>query len=53
MEKSVQSQGWMEAAKKVYENGGNVFAGHLQEKYPHLYEQGIRGRALPCWETVS
>ena len=53
MEKSVQSQGWIEAVKKVYENGGNVFAGHLQEKYPHLYEQGIRGRALPCWEAVS
>src|SRR6187549_3739915 len=40
MEKSVQSQGWIEAVKKVHENGGNVFAGHLQEKYPHLYEQG-------------
>ena len=27
--------------KNVYEKEGNVFAGRLQDKYPHLYEQGI------------
>jgi hypothetical protein len=32
---------WIAAAKRVYENDGKVFAGHLQDKYPHLYEQGI------------
>jgi hypothetical protein len=32
---------WIAAVKKVYENDGNVFAGHLQENYAHLYEQGI------------
>ena len=32
---------WIAAMKKVYANDGKVFAGHLQEKYPHLYEQGI------------
>ena len=32
---------WIAAVKRVYEKDGNVFAGHLQDKYPHLYEQGI------------
>jgi hypothetical protein len=32
---------WITAVKKVYEKDGNVFAGHLQDKYKHLYEQGI------------
>jgi hypothetical protein len=27
--------------KRVSEKDGNVFAGHLQDRYPHLYEQGI------------
>jgi hypothetical protein len=27
--------------KKVYEKDGKVFAGHLQDNYAHLYEQGI------------
>jgi hypothetical protein len=31
---------WIAAVKKVYKRDGKVFAGHLQEKYPHLYEQG-------------
>jgi hypothetical protein len=32
---------WIAALKKVYESDGNVFAGHLQDKYGHLYEQGV------------
>jgi len=32
---------WIAAVKKVYKRDGKVFAGHLQDKYPHLYEQGI------------
>jgi hypothetical protein len=32
---------WIAAVKKVYENDGKVFAGYLQDKYRHLYEQGI------------
>jgi hypothetical protein len=32
---------WIAAVKKVYEKDGNVFAGHLQDNYGHLYEQGI------------
>jgi hypothetical protein len=32
---------WIAALKKVYEKDGNVFAGYLQDKYPHLYEQGV------------
>jgi hypothetical protein len=32
---------WVGAMKKVYEKDGKVFAGHLQDKYRHLYEQGI------------
>jgi hypothetical protein len=32
---------WIAAMKKVYKKDGKVFAGHLQDKYKHLYEQGI------------
>jgi hypothetical protein len=32
---------WIAAVRKVYEKDGQVFAGHLQDKYAHLYEQGI------------
>jgi hypothetical protein len=32
---------WVAAVKNVYEKEGKVFAGRLQDKYPHLYEQGI------------
>jgi hypothetical protein len=32
---------WVAAVKKVYEKDGNVFAGHLQDNYAHLYEQGV------------
>jgi hypothetical protein len=32
---------WVAALKKVYKKDGNVFAGYLQGKYPHLYNQGI------------
>jgi hypothetical protein len=32
---------WIAAVKKLYEKGGNIFAGHLQDNYPHLYLQGI------------
>ena len=31
---------WIAAIKKVYERDGNVFARYLQEKHPHLYNQG-------------
>jgi hypothetical protein len=29
------------AVKNVHKRDGNVFAGYLQDKYAHLYEQGI------------
>jgi hypothetical protein len=32
---------WIAAMKEVYESDGNVFAGYLQDKHAHLYEQGI------------
>jgi hypothetical protein len=32
---------WIAAMKKVYKKDGKVFAGNLQDNYPHLYEQGI------------
>jgi hypothetical protein len=32
---------WIAAMKNVYEKDGKVFAGHLQAKCKHLYEQGI------------
>jgi hypothetical protein len=32
---------WLAAVKGIYEKDGNVFAGHLQDKYGHLYEQGV------------
>ena len=27
--------------REVYESEGNVFAGYLQDMYPHQYEQGV------------
>jgi hypothetical protein len=27
--------------RKLYKNGGTLFAGHLQDEYPHLYQQGV------------
>lgn len=32
---------WIRAMKKVYQKDGNVFARYLQDKYPHLYTQGV------------
>src|SRR6266478_4908548 len=32
---------WIAAMKKVYKKEGKVFAGYLQDKNAHLYEQGI------------
>ena len=32
---------WIAAPKETYEKAGKVFAGYLQDKYKHLYEQGI------------
>jgi hypothetical protein len=32
---------WIAAVKKVYKRDGKVFARHLQDKYGHLYEQGV------------
>jgi hypothetical protein len=32
---------WVAALKKVYKKNGNVFAGYLQDKYLHLYNQGV------------
>ena len=32
---------WIRAMKKVHEKDGKVLAGHLQDKYPHLYQQGV------------
>jgi hypothetical protein len=32
---------WIAAIRKLYEKDGNVFAGYLQDKYAHLYEQGV------------
>jgi len=33
---------WIIAWKKVYEKATVMsFAGYLQDKYPHLYEQGV------------
>ena len=32
---------WIAAVKEVYKQDGKVFAGHLQDKYPHLYQQGV------------
>ena len=32
---------WVAAMKKVYKKDSKVFAGYLQDKYKHLYEQGI------------
>jgi hypothetical protein len=31
---------WIAAVKNVYKKDGKVNTGHLQDKYPHLYEQG-------------
>src|SRR5215467_16316453 len=32
---------WIAAVKKVYKRDGKIFARYLQNKYKHLYEQGI------------
>ena len=32
---------WIAAMQKIYEKHGWVFAGHLQNNYPYLYERGI------------
>jgi hypothetical protein len=32
---------WIAAIKKIYDHGGSVFAGELQDTYPHLYTQGV------------
>src|SRR5437016_5772943 len=32
---------WIDAVKNVYKKDAKVFAGHLQDNYAHLYEQGI------------
>ena len=32
---------WIETVKKVYKRDGKIFARYLQDKYKHLYEQGI------------
>ena len=46
-------QDWIAAIKKHYKQHGHVFAGYLQDNYPHLYNQGIWlfddwDAALPC-----
>jgi hypothetical protein len=35
------SSEWIAAVRKVYKKDGKIFAGHLQDNYAHLYEQGI------------
>jgi len=32
---------WINAVKKIHKQGESVFAGDLQDKYPHLYRQGV------------
>ena len=32
---------WVSAIKAIYKKTGNVFAGYLQKKYPHVYFQGV------------
>jgi hypothetical protein len=32
---------WIAAIKKVYKRDLNITAGYLQQKYPHLYHQGV------------
>ncbi len=32
---------WIAPVKKVYKRDGKVFAAYSQDKYPHLYGQGI------------
>jgi hypothetical protein len=32
---------WLAALKSIHEKSGNIFAGHLQKKYPHIYLQGV------------
>jgi hypothetical protein len=32
---------WIRAIRKLYEKDGKVFAGHLQDEYPYLYQQGV------------
>ena len=31
---------WIVAIKRIYKRDGQIFAGYLQDKYPHLYNQG-------------
>jgi hypothetical protein len=31
---------WIAAIKKIYKRDGQIFAGYLQDKYSHLYNQG-------------
>jgi hypothetical protein len=32
---------WIAVIKKTYKRDGQVFAGHIQKKYPHVYHQGV------------
>ena len=32
---------WIAAIKKIYKCDGQVFAGYIQKKYPHIYYQGV------------
>jgi hypothetical protein len=32
---------WIAAIKKIYKRDGQVFAGYIQKKYPHIYSQGV------------
>ena len=32
---------WIAAIKKIYKRDGQVFAGHIQKNYPHVYHQGV------------
>jgi hypothetical protein len=32
---------WIAAIKNIYKRDGQVFAGHIQKKYPHVYHQGV------------
>jgi hypothetical protein len=32
---------WLTALKTIHKKSGNIFAGHLQKKYPYIYLQGV------------
>jgi hypothetical protein len=32
---------WIAAMKKIHKQHGQVFAGYLQDNYPHIYNQGV------------